>query len=196
MLPRDSRIAFAATSARVARLLAVGMIDAQHDQPRVDSRRARPAPDCGSGWMRRKSPVLRRSARSRAVELVHDLVGIALELLGAILGQLGDRRLGGVPVARAVLVEVGGGAGEPAQRIAEDGGRFAGHHAAELDAPVLEAAVGGGGGGRRAEVDGARHTAAWRQTCPGWALRRRCASGSELGPSTSFSMTGTQLSER
>ena len=83
--------------------------------------------------------------------------GIALELLGAVLGELGDRRLGGVPEARAVLVEVGRRRREPPQRVAEHGRRLARHHAAELHPPILEPAVRGRGRGRRAEVDRARH---------------------------------------
>ena len=61
----------------VAGLLAVGVVDAEHDQPRVEvvgHVRAR----FGSGWTRLKSPVLRRSARSALVELLHHLVGVAL----------------------------------------------------------------------------------------------------------------------
>jgi hypothetical protein len=40
-------------------------------------------------------------------QFLRDLVGLALELLGPIFSELGDGRLGGVPVARAVLIEIG-----------------------------------------------------------------------------------------
>ena len=97
--------------------------------------------DCGSGWTRVKSPFLRQVGPQPLVQLGHDLVGVALQLLGAVLGQLGDRGLGRVPVARTVLVEVGGRRRQPAQGIAEDRRRLARHDAAELDPPVFEAAV-------------------------------------------------------
>jgi hypothetical protein len=87
-----------------------------------------------------------------ATEFEGDAVGVARERLGAVVGELGDGVPGGVPVARAVLVEVGGGAGKSSEGFAEDGGRLAGEDASELDPSVFEAAVGGGGGG--AEVDG------------------------------------------
>ena len=97
------------------------------------------------------------------VELEHHLVGIALQLLGAVLGQLGHRGLRRVPVARAVLVEVRRRPGQPSQRIAEDRRRLARQHAAELDPTVLEAAVGRCRRGGRAEVDRPRHAAARRE---------------------------------
>ena len=64
------------------------------------------------------------------------------ETITNLVGQLRDRGLDGVPVARTVLIEVGCRAGEPPQRIAEDGGRFAGHDAAELDPAVLQPPMG------------------------------------------------------
>src|SRR5690606_27068570 len=54
-------------------------------------------------------------------QLAGDLVRVTAQLLGAVPGQLAHRRLGGVPGARAVLVEVGRLRGEAAQRIAEQG---------------------------------------------------------------------------
>jgi hypothetical protein len=42
------------------------------------------------------------------IKFVHHLIWIALELLGAVLGELGDRGLRRVPVAWPVLVEVCG----------------------------------------------------------------------------------------
>jgi len=85
-----------------------------------------------------------------------DGVGLAGELLGAVLGELGDRRLRRVPVAVAVLVEVRRGRRQPPQCVAEDRRRLAGRHAPELDAAVLDAAVRGRRGRRRAEVHGSR----------------------------------------
>ncbi len=105
----------------------------------------------------REVPGLAEVGPQPLVEFAGHLVGIALELLGAVLRELGDRRLGGVPEARAVLVEVGRGGREPPEGVAEDRGRLARHHAAELDPPVLEAAVRRRRRGRGAEVDRARH---------------------------------------
>ena len=48
------------------------------------------------------------------VQFVHDLVGIALQLLGAVFRQLGYRGLRRVPVARAVLIEIGSRCGQSA----------------------------------------------------------------------------------
>ena len=94
---------------------------------------------------------------------MHHLVRVAFQLLGAVLGELGDRRLRGVPVARPVLIEVGGRCGQPPQGIAEHGRRLARHHAPELDAAVLQATVRGGRRGSRAEVNRARHTPTGRE---------------------------------
>ena len=118
------------------------MIDPEHDQPRVEIvghvlARLRQGMDAA------EVARLAQVGAQPLVELLHHLVGVALELLGAVLGQLGDRGLRRVPVARAVLVEVGRRAGQPAQRIAEDRRRLARHHAAELHPPVLEAAMRG-----------------------------------------------------
>ena len=141
---------------RAAGLLGVRMLGRQHDQPRVEivghvGARARQRMDAG------EVAGLPQVGAQPLVQLLRHLVGIALELLGAVLGELGDGRLGGVPVARPVLVEVGGRRREPPQRIAEHGRRLARHHAAELDAAILEPAVRRGRRRRRAEVDGARH---------------------------------------
>jgi len=56
------------------------------------------------------------------VELMDDLVGIAFELLGTVFCQLGDGRLSRIPVARAVLIEIGSGTGQPPQGVAKNGG--------------------------------------------------------------------------
>src|SRR5208283_3793983 len=82
-------------------------------------------------------------------------IRVALQLLCPVLGQLGNRGLGRVPVACAILVEIGGGGGEPSQGIAEHGGWLARHHASEPDSPVFNAPVGGGRDWCRANVDGA-----------------------------------------
>ncbi len=96
------------------------------------------------------------------VQLLGDLVGIALELLGAILGQLGHRGLGRVPVAWAVLIKEGGRAGQPPQRIAKHRRRLPGHHAAQLHLPIFEPAVRRVGEWRRAKVDRAGNAPAGR----------------------------------
>ena len=90
-------------------------------------------------------------------ELLHDLVGVALQLLGAVLRELGDGRLRGVPVTGTVLVEVGRRAGKSPQCIAEHGRRLPRHDAAELDAAILDPAVSGVRRGRGPEVDRSRH---------------------------------------
>ena len=87
-------------------------------------------------------------------------IRVALQLLCPVLGQLGHRRLGRVPVACAILVEIGGGGGEPSQGIAEHGGWLSRHHASEPDSPVFNAPVGRSRDGRRAKVDGTGHAAA------------------------------------
>ena len=85
-------------------------------------------------------------------EFSMDRVGVAFVQRCAVLGQLGHRWLGRIPVPGAILVEVRRGLRQPPDRIAEDLRRFAGHHAAELHATVIEAAVGR-----------ARHSTAWRR---------------------------------
>ncbi len=55
------------------------------------------------------------------LHLLHHLVAVAPVQLGPILGELGDGGLCRVPVPGAVLVQVRRGAGEPPERIAEDG---------------------------------------------------------------------------
>ena len=75
------------------------------------------------------------------IEFGGNLVRIALELLRAIFRQLRHRRLGPVPGARTILVEIGGGSGEPPQRVAEHLRRFARHDAAELHPSVLDPAM-------------------------------------------------------
>ena len=68
-------------------LLAVGII-----VPSTTSRASRSSgtswPDAGSGWMRLKSPGLAQIGAQPLVEFLHHLVGIALELLGAISASL------------------------------------------------------------------------------------------------------------
>ena len=156
MLPRDSRIARAAVSAALPGFLRVRMLGGQHDQPRVEvvghvGARARQRVDAGEV----AGPA--QVGAQPLVQLLRHLVGIALELLGAVLGELGHRRLSGVPEARPVLIEVGRRRRQPPQRVAEHRRRLARHHAAELDAPVLEPAMRRRRRGRGAEVDGARH---------------------------------------
>ena len=133
---------------------AVRMVDAEHDQaglplvrhvvsgPRRGMDAAEPA-----GFVQ-------RGAQPDPDRLRH-AIRVAAQLLGAVLGQLRDRRSCVVPVAGTVLVEVGGPGGQPPEGVPEDGGRFARQHAAELDAPVFDSALRGPGRRRRPEIDGA-----------------------------------------
>ena len=114
---------------RASRLLAVGVIDPQHDQPGVQVIRhvlSRVRHGVDAAEVAGLAEVLPEAL----VQLIHDLVEIALQLLGAVIGQLGDGGLGGIPVTWSILVKISGGPGQPAQRITEDGRRLAGHHAA------------------------------------------------------------------
>ena len=140
--------------------------------------------------MRRKSPVVAQIGAQPLVDLRHDRVGIALQLLGAVLGELGDGRLRRIPVARPILVEEGRCRAQPPQRIAEHRRRLARHDAAELDAPILDAAVGGRRRRRRAEIDRARQRAGVAANLPRFGTSPSMRSGSAFGPSTSFSMIG------
>ena len=119
MLPRDSRMALAAASPAAPRLLAVGMVDSENDQPRIEI----VGHVLAGLWQRVDTAEIACLAQVGAqplVELLHDLVRIAFKLFRAVLGELGDRGLRRIPIARAVLIEVGGGASEPPQRIAKD----------------------------------------------------------------------------
>jgi hypothetical protein len=194
VLPRDSRIAFAPpTSAALPGSFEYG---------------------CSAGSttsLASRSSGRRRRARQRVdalevsglpqvgaqplVQLLRHLVGVALELLGTILGELRDRRLRRVPEARTILIEVRRRRREPPQRVAEHGRRLSRHHATELHAAILETAVRRRRRGRRAEVDRARDASRRVQLAEvrlvGVDLERQ-----RVGPSTSFSMIGAQLSER
>ena len=102
----------------VAGVFAVGIVDPQHDEPRVHV----VGHVCARLRHRVDAAKVARSAQVSAqplLDLGGDRVGIALELLGPILGELGDGRLRRVPVARAVLVEVGRRRAQTPQRVAE-----------------------------------------------------------------------------
>src|SRR5688572_16571164 len=75
------------------------------------------------------------------LQLGSDFVWIPLQLLSTVLSKLCYRRLGRVPGARPVLVQIGGGGGKPAQRVAEHGWRLTRHDAPQLNAPVFESAM-------------------------------------------------------
>ena len=89
----------------------------------------------------------------------HHAVRIAPHLLGSIFGQLGNRGLGGEPVAGVVLVEVGSGGRQPPERIPEHRRRLSRHHAAQLDAAVVDPPVGGSGSGGGTEENRPRNAA-------------------------------------
>ena len=104
-------------------------------------------------------------AESRAEPIAGRLdhpVPVPAQLLGAVFGQLGDRGMGVIPVAGAILVEVGGRSRQSPQGIPEDGRRLPRQDAAQLDAPVFEPALGRSGRRRRAQIDRARHPPASR----------------------------------
>ena len=91
-------------------------------------------------------------------DAIVDLLG------GAVLRQARDAGLGRVPVALAVLVEVGGLVGQAPQGVAEGRRRLSpGCTQPSLMLPVLEARCAAGvQRRRRAEVDRARHAPAGR----------------------------------
>ena len=111
-------------------------------------------PDCGRGWTRLEVARATQIGAKPGAKLLCHLVGVALQQLGAVLGQLGDGRLGRVPVPRTILIEVGRRTGQPPQRIAEHSGRLARHHAPELHPAVLEPLMSSLGRGRGTEIDG------------------------------------------
>ena len=86
----------------------------------------------------RKVPGLAEIGAYPFVEFLNYLVRIARELLGAIVCQLGNGRLGRVPIARTILVEVSRGGAQTAQSISEDRRRFSWHNATKPDATILE----------------------------------------------------------
>jgi hypothetical protein len=95
------------------------------------------------------------------VKLLHNLVRIPLELFRAIIGQFSDRGLRRIPIARTIMVEIGGGTDEPTQRVSKDCGRFTWHHATELNSAIPDPAMGSRGRRRRSKVDGAGHLDAY-----------------------------------
>ena len=141
---------------RVARLPGAEVLGGQHHQPRVQVVGHIRA-GAGQGVDAAEAPAVAEVRLQPILQLLCRRVRVAPQLLGAVLGEPGHRGLRGVPHPRAVLVEVGGRRGQPAQRIAEQRRRLPRHHAAELDPPVVDAAVGRRGGRGGAEVHGARH---------------------------------------
>ena len=132
------------------------MLRRQHHQPRVEI-----VGHVGArAWQRMDAPKVAGVAQvgtQPLLQCLRHLVGVALELFGAVLGELGHRRLGGIPEARAILIQIRRRRRQPAQGIAEHGGRFARHDAAQFHPPVLQPAMRGRRGGGGAEIDGSRH---------------------------------------
>ncbi len=87
-------------------LLTVGMLGREDDEARVAVVRYVGA----RAWQRvdpAKIASLAQVGAQPPVQLLGHLVTVTFQLFGAILGKLGYRRLGGVPEARPVLVQVG-----------------------------------------------------------------------------------------
>ena len=157
---------------RIVRVPRTGVLRGEHHQPRVEvvrHVRSRAGQDVDAV----EAPAVAQVLLQPLLQLPGGPVRVGGQLLGPVLGQLGDRRLRGVPLPRAVLVEVGRLRRQSAQGVAEHRGGFPRHDAAELDPGVVDAAVRRRGGWRRSEVDGARHPAAWPRACRGWAPSRR-----------------------
>ena len=140
-------------------LPAVRMLNAEHHQARIEIVR-HILPRLRQGMNAAEQAALIQFAAQPLGQFPGHPVRFALHLLGAVLGEPGHRRLRGIPVARPVLIEVGRGAGEAAQRIAKHRRRLARQHAAELDAAVFEAPVRRGRARRRAEIDRPGHAPA------------------------------------
>ena len=82
---------------------------------------------------------------------------VAVVIVGPIIGQASDARLGGEPVSRAVDVEKSGSVGKTPKCIAEGGDGFARLCAPEAGAAVINSRVLALAGRSRAHVDGAGH---------------------------------------
>src|SRR6266511_4362520 len=67
--------------------------------------------------------------------------GIRVLLHGAVLGKPSDTRLGRVPVAASIDIEMRSLVGEPPQGVAENRYAFSGLRAAQFDLSVFEPAV-------------------------------------------------------
>src|ERR1700678_618734 len=102
------------------------------------------------------------------VQFVGDLVGVALELLCTIFGELGDCWLCGVPEAWTILVEISRAGRKSSQRISEYGRRLSRHDATKLHPTILESAVRRGCRWGRAKIDGARHASSRVQLAEVW----------------------------
>jgi hypothetical protein len=94
------------------------------------------------------------------LQFLHNLIGVALEQLGAILGEFRHGRLRRIPVAGGVLVQVGRRRSESSQRITEHGRGFTRHHTTELYTPIFDAPVGSGRRRRGTQLDGSGHAPA------------------------------------
>ena len=82
---------------------------------------------------------------------------VAVVIVGPIIGQASDARLGGEPVSGSVDVEKSGSVGKTPEGIAEGGDGFTGLCAAEAGAPVINSRVLALIGGSRAHVGSAGH---------------------------------------
>src|ERR1700720_1932328 len=94
------------------------------------------------------------------IQLMHYFVRIAFELLGSILRKLGDSGLRRIPIARAILVKIRGGASQPPQRVTKNCRRLARHYASEFYASILNASMSGRGRRCRTKIDCACYASA------------------------------------
>ena len=87
------------------------------------------------------------------------LVAVSPILFGPALGEVGHCRLGRVPIASTILVQVGSGASETPHRVTEDSGGLSWNNASKLDTPVFDSLVRRSRDGGGAKVDRAGHPA-------------------------------------
>jgi len=140
----------------------VGIFNAKHNEPRLKVvgnilARLRQRVNCNE-----ISPIPEVDANS-SIEFLHHLVGISFELFGSVFRNFRDSGLSRVPIARSIVIEVSRGAAQTPQCIDKNGRRLAGHHAAQLDAAILQSAMCSRRSWRGTEINGPRDTSTCRK---------------------------------